>query len=688
MNSKQNYQWDKLSLGVCYYPEHWNKRLWEEDLIRMRKSGIQTIRIAEFAWSIFEPSEGQFTFEYFDEFMKIAEKVDIKVIFGTPTAAPPAWLTEKYPEALNATIEGVLYRHGGRRQYNYNSPKYQELSARIVEKIAKHYGQHKSVIGWQIDNEVNCEMDVFYSESDALAFRRYLQQKHGTLDVLNAAWGTTFWNQTYMDWREIFVPRKLIQPKGNPHQELDYIRFVSESAINFCRIQSEIIRRYIKKDDFITTNGMFGNLDNHKMEKECLDVYTFDSYPNFAYCMGENPKNTSGLNDRDWSDKLTEVRSICPHFGIMEQQSGANGWSRGIEGPAPKPGQVTLWTMQSIAHGADYISYFRWRTSTMGTEIYWHGILDYDNRDNRKLAEIQRINERIGKIEEITGADHIASFAVIKDYDNLWDSKLDAWHGRLEDSSRNELFVAAQLTHTPYDYIYLQEDSELKDLLKYKAIFYPHAAILTERRVHLLERYVEQGGSLVMGCRTGYKDISGKCVMKPMPGLASDLTGTHVEEFTLIGPNDDPIYMDWNGNNLETPILNDVLEPISQESKVLAAYTGNYYKGKPALIEHPYGKGRVLYFGSVFTRQNVEAFLKYMDVINPFTDVITAPKECEIAMRQKGDQKYLFVLNFANGPSMMELHQEVEDMDTLEKVDGPVTLGAYGTKVYKINMNK
>lgn len=145
------------------------------------------------------------------------------------------------------------------------------------------------------------------------------------------------------------------------------------------------------RQDFITTNGMFGNLDNHRMEDECLDVYTYDSYPNFAYCLCEDPKHSDDLNDRKWSRNLTEVRSICPHFGIMEQQSGANGWNTRMEAPVPKPGQMTLWAMQSIAHGADYVSFFRWRTATMGTEIYWHGILDYDNRDNSMIFWLWRV---------------------------------------------------------------------------------------------------------------------------------------------------------------------------------------------------------------------------------------------------------------------------------------------------------
>ena len=122
MNAKQNYKWNELTMGTCYYPEHWDKKLWADDLDRMKKAGISVIRIAEFAWSKVEPEEGVFTYDFFDEFLDLCSEKQMKVIFGTPTATPPAWLTEKYPEVLNATKDGVLLRHGGRRHYNYNSP--------------------------------------------------------------------------------------------------------------------------------------------------------------------------------------------------------------------------------------------------------------------------------------------------------------------------------------------------------------------------------------------------------------------------------------------------------------------------------------------------------------------------------------------------------------------------------------
>ena len=159
-----------MMLGTCYYPEHWDPSLWEEDLERMLQAGIRVIRIAEFAWSKVEPREGEYTYEFFDSFLEKVAKTDMKVIFCTPTATPPAWLTDKYPEVLNGTMDGVLFRHGARRHYNYNSPVYQRFAANITERFASHYAPHPSIIGWQIDNELNCEVSEF-PESYGIAFR-------------------------------------------------------------------------------------------------------------------------------------------------------------------------------------------------------------------------------------------------------------------------------------------------------------------------------------------------------------------------------------------------------------------------------------------------------------------------------------------------------------------------------------
>ena len=673
----------EMVLGTCYYPEHWPENLWEEDLERMLECGIQVIRIAEFAWSKVEPYEGVFTYEFFDRFLDLAREKGMKVIFCTPTATPPAWLTEKYPEVLNGTIDGVLFRHGGRRHYNYNSPVYQEKTRIITEAFASHYGPHPAVIGWQIDNELNCERDEFYSESDTAAFRVFLQKKYGSLDKLNEAWGTTFWNQTYTDWKEVHIPRTTPSNNTNPHEVLDYTRFISDSACRYAKLQSDIIRKYVKPGDFITTNGLFSNLDNQRMAGESLDFIMYDSYPNFAFTKENYEKFSATLQDRMWSRNLTEVRTVSPNFGIMEQQSGANGWNNRMAAPTPKPGQMTLWTMQSAAHGADYVSYFRWRTCTMGTEIYWHGILDYSGRENRRLGEVLEIHRKFQAISEAAGSRYEARTAVLKDYDNIWDAQLDIWHGDVDRLSQQSLFLAAQKSHTPMDYVYLREDTTAEDLKKYQVIFYPHPVIVNQQRAAILEEYVEDGGCLVLGCRSGYKDMTGKCVMDRLPGLFAKISGTDIPEYTRVNPDDEPVYIDWDGIRLEAAVFNDQLEPLTADAQVLGRYENCYYAGSPGLICNVLGAGKVYYFGAAFTEETARVFLEKLGAASPYADVLELPRECELAVREKDGRKYYFVLNYKKTPVKIQVKEALVDLYTGETVSGQVELEAFGTKVYR-----
>ncbi len=673
----------EMVLGTCYYPEHWPESLWEEDLERMLECGIQVIRIAEFAWSKVEPYEGVFTYEFFDRFLDLAREKGMKVIFCTPTATPPAWLTEKYPEVLNGTIDGVLFRHGGRRHYNYNSPVYQEKTRIITEAFASHYGPHPAVIGWQIDNELNCERDEFYSESDTAAFRVFLQKKYGSLDKLNEAWGTTFWNQTYTDWKEVHIPRTTPSNNTNPHEVLDYTRFISDSACRYAKLQSDIIRKYVKPGDFITTNGLFSNLDNQRMAGESLDFIMYDSYPNFAFTKENYEKFSATLQDRMWSRNLTEVRAVSPNFGIMEQQSGANGWNNRMAAPTPKPGQMTLWTMQSAAHGADYVSYFRWRTCTMGTEIYWHGILDYSGRENRRLREVREIHRKFQAISEAAGSRYEARTAVLKDYDNIWDAQLDIWHGDVDRLSQQSLFLAAQRSHTPMDYVYLREDTTAENLKKYQVIFYPHPVIVNPQRAAILEEYVEAGGCLVLGCRSGYKDMTGKCVMDRLPGLLAKMSGTDIPEYTRVNPDDEPMYIDWDGIRLEAAVFNDQLEPLTADAQVLGRYENCYYAGTPGLICNALGAGKVYYFGAAFTEETARVFLEKLGAASPYADVLELPWECELAVREKDGRKYYFVLNYKKTPVKIQVKEALVDLYTGETVSGQVELEAFGTKVYR-----
>ncbi|MBB3114163.1 beta-galactosidase [Paenibacillus phyllosphaerae] len=682
----KSIQMNELTLGVCYYPEHWPEELWEDDFRRMREMNISVIRMAEFAWAMLEPEEGKFDFGFFHRVMDLAHRYGLKVILGTPTATPPAWLTHKYPEVLNANVEGVLYRHGMRRHYNYSSPKYRELCAIIVRKMVDAYKDHPAVIGWQIDNELNCEMNVFYSEADHVAFRAWLQERYATLDKLNKAWGTVFWSQTYTDWEQVYLTRPMVNQSPNPHLALDEKRFISANAISFARIQADLIRE-LAPHHWITTNGTFGHLDSHELTDELLDFYSYDSYPQFSTIFPSDDENP--LADRAWSLNLSNTRSISPNFCVMEQQSGPGGWVDRIEMGTPRPGQIRLWSYQSVLHGTDLLVYFRWRTATMGTEIYWHGINDYHNRPNRRVREVAQVGEEFGKIGAlIAGATYQAEVAILQDYDNVWDGELDRWHGPLQWKSVRAWYKQLQYRHIPADLITLRAKTDLDDLAKYKVIVYPHAAIMTDETAELLTKYVEQGGKLIFGARTGYKDMTGQCYMRPFPGPVAELCGITIEDFTLIKGTVGVAELQWEGSSLPAGTkavgFNEVLSIEGTDVDIVAAYATEYYKGMPALTRRAVGEGKVWYYGAAFSEPVVDALLEEIGLVALAADWVEAPAEVEVGIRSNKGSDYLFLLNYASEPVLLTVKQSTTDLLSGAQLEGSTELPAYGVMVLDI----
>ncbi len=675
----KNLQMDHITLGVCYYPEHWDRALWAEDLDRMKALGLETVRIAEFAWNFFEPHEGEFTFSFFDDFMELALTKGMKVIFCTPTATPPAWMSEKYPEILNADADGHLFRHGMRRHASLNSEKYQFFTARIVEKLAEHYAKYPNIIMWQLDNEINCHISEYYAESDHKAFRTYLRKRFGTLDALNEAIGAAFWNQTYTDWGEVYLTRRTIQPgHTNPHMMLLQKEFVSDSVIHYFKLQADILRRYTEVP--ITTNGSFRSIDYHKLCREVLDFITYDNYPNFLVTSDEDPNDPQSFFDRGKSLNLTKTRSISSLFGIMEQQSGPGGWVSRYRHRSPKPGQLRLWTMQALAHGADFISYFRWRTCTYGTEIYWHGLLNYDNRDNRRTAELLETYKDIQKLQGVCGAPYKAEVALLYDYPNEWDSAEDEWCKPLHNTSYQAWFRSMQKRHIPFDAIYMDDTTAVEDLAGYKMVIYPHPAILTSDTAEKLKAYAAAGGTVIFGARSGYKNQTGICYMMPMPCFAAPLCGATVEDFTLVSHSAPNSFIDLGGRIVSAPECNDILEV--SDGEIIGTYTNDYYCGKPAASVNKVENGKVYYFGAAFSEEAADAFLEIEHLAPPcgIGELFDLPAQVEIALRGE----YLFLLNYYKEPVSFTCHGEYTDIISGKSFCNKMCLDRYGVVVIKL----
>ena len=680
----KSYCYDSFLYGVVYYPEQWPEACWDRDLSGIAATGMNVVRMGEGAWSVWEPEEGRYEFALFDRALEVCQKHGLKAIMGTPTYTPPAWLTEKYPETLRASFEGTLLRHGSRRHYNYTSPVYREKSRTITEALATHYRDHPSVIGWQIDNELNCHLDVSFAETDHEAFRAWCRERYVTLEALNNAWGTAFWSQTYSAWEEVWLPRPTVTYQ-NPGLLLDFYRFTSDMTVGFGAMQYEIIKR-IAPHQFVTHNAFqdMTNVDLQKFVREAVDFISYDSYPEFKVCNLSLPGH---FRDRSESRLLSRMRGVSPKFMVLEQQSGPSGQIGGILNgnpdylhPTPRPGQMRLWCWNSIANGADGIVFFRWRSLPYGAEAHWNGLLYHDERNTWRLDEARRLGQEIGRLaESLTGTQCISPAAILYDFDNESHANIEHATGRQRDESERAVYQALSERHLSADVRALSSLQRGGDLSAYRIVFFPHAHVLTAEDIAPLIDYVEGGGTLVFGCWSGYRNRNHWCYDAPGKAFFENFIGARVEDFTVVIPGEvSTIRFAASSPPVEAPFFNEVLAAATGDVSVLATYTSDYYAEKPAVSLRQHGRGRVAYFGTFFTPQNVASLLDALAIEDPLRPWAEAPTDVQVTLRSSESEQLCFFLNFSKERQTITFSKAVFDLLEGRELQGRTEIAPYG----------
>ena len=690
----KSYSYDSFLYGVVYYPEQWPESRWDADLAQIARTGMNVVRMGEGAWSIWEPEEGRYDFALFDRALVLCQNHGLKAIMGTPTYTPPAWLTERYPEVSRVSFDGARLTHGSRRAYNYTSPIYRDKSRAVVEALAQHYKHHPEVIGWQIDNELNCHLDASFAASDHQAFRAWCQERYGTLEALNQSWGTSFWSQTYTSWDEVWLPRPTVT-YHNPSLLLDFYRFTSDTTIRFGAMQREIIKR-IAPHQFVTHNAFqsMTNVDLSKFVQEAVDFVSYDSYPEFKVC---DLTLSPGFRDRSESRLLSRMRGVSPKFMVLEQQSGPSGQIGGILNgnrdylhPTPKPGQMRLWCWNSIANGADGLLFFRWRSLPYGSEAHWNGLLYHDERNTWRLEEAKQLGEEIKRLAEtLINTRCVSQAAILYDFDNESHARLERVTGKHRETSELSVYQALSERHLSVDMLPLSSLQADRDLSDYQIVFFPHAHVLTETDISPLENYVEGGGTLVFGCWSGYRDRNHWCYDAAGKAFYEGLIGGRVADFTVVFPGESGImrYAD-SETPVEAPIFNEVLAVDSEEANILAYYVSNYYSGKPAVILRQRGKGRVIHFGTFFTPQNVTALLDVLTIQDPLAEWADIPAEIQVTMRSSNSERFCFLLNFSDTAQTVIFKGSVLDLLGRQMLQGHTEIPPYGVLFCAANANE
>ena len=424
----------KRTLGVCYYPEHWPEAMWPADAARMADLGLTWVRIGEFAWKRMEPEEGRYDWGWLDRAIEALGAAGLRVVLGTPTATPPAWVVAKHPDIYAVDAAGRLRGYGSRRHYCFSHAGYLEECRRIVRAMAERYGANPHVAAWQTDNEYGChDTTISYSDAARTAFRQWLrgqfpgQGNDGDIDALNAAWGNVFWSMDYDDFDQIGLPN-LTVTEPNPAHVHAFRRFASDQVVAFNRAQVEIIRAFSDAPIAHNYMGRITDFDHFKVGAD-LDIASWDSYPlgfledrvgatpaqQRAYAQQGDPDFQAFHHDLYRA--VGRARGAHAKGGgrwwIMEQQPGPVNWAP--YNPSPLPGMVRLWTWEAFAHGAEAVCYFRWRQAPFAQEQMHAGLLRPDSVAAEAFAEAEAVAAELKDAPDVTSAQ--APVALIFDYD-------------------------------------------------------------------------------------------------------------------------------------------------------------------------------------------------------------------------------------------------------------------------------
>lgn len=585
---------DLTLTGAYYYPEHWDESQWERDLKQMHELGFEFTHFAEFAWAQLEPQEGVYDFSWLDRAVALAAKYDLKVVMCTSTATPPVWLSRKYPEILLKSEDGTVQDHGARQHASFASPVYRKLAYRMIEELARHYGNDSRIIGWQLDNEPAVQFD--YNQAAEEAFREFLKEKyHYNIQELNAAWGTAFWSEVYSRFEEITLP-KTAQMFMNHHQILDYRRFAAKQTNDFLNEQCRLIKKYAK-NQWVTTNYIPDYDKGHIGGSKDLDFVSYTRYMVYGdnegigrrgYRVG-NPLRIAMANDF--------FRPVNGTYGVMELQPGQVNW--GSINPQPLPGAVRLWLWSVFAGGSDFICTYRYRQPLYGTEQYHYGIVGTDGvtvtpggREYEQfMKEIRSLRKDYRPKEDKPETYLKRKTAILWDPENYWSIDRQKQNATWNTFAHVDKYYRTLKSYAaPVDFI-----SEEKDFSQYPVMIVPAYQLADKELVARWKKYVEEGGNLVLTCRTAQKDRFGRLPEAPFGSMIDELTGNHIEFYDLLLPQDPgQVKMDEKVYTWNT--WGEILQP-GASNEVWATYTNEFYEGKPAVTFRKLGKGSVTYIG-------------------------------------------------------------------------------------------
>ena len=624
-----------IAFGAAWYPEQWPESRWDADLTLMEQAHLNTVRIGEFAWSTIEPDEGRRDFGWLDRAVAAAARHHLRVVLGTPTAAPPIWLTARYPDTRRMDEDGSIAGHGGRRQFSFASARYRTFARAIAAVMAQRYGHNANVIGWQIDNEIGLPS---YDAEARAQWAVFLQRRYGDIATLNRRWNTAYWSQTYQRFDQVPLHGSGQQ---NPSLLLDVRHFWTETWSGYVTNQSDAIRAGADPRQFVTTNTMHWNdgFDHFQLHTG-LDLAAWDNYITTP--------------EPDWVENGANhdlVRGYkARNFWVMETQAGRIDWTD--INRALRPGQVREMGWQAVMHGADGVLYWQYRAGLGGQETNYGTLVGADGTPAPVFAEIAKLGSEFAIAAPVlrNTAPH-AVVAMIWSYDSHWALDFQRMH-RDFDPTREFVAVYRPLRMAAQAIDVVAPDASLA---QYRLVVAPSLNVLPQTTADHLIAYVRAGGQLVIGPRTGQKDDANALWPMREPGPLALALGAHVEQSYAL---DGKVALTGTLAGNSAAIWADALVTDAADAQVLARYSdpGGWLDGRAALVTRRLGAGSITSLGAWPDPAGMAALTRRLLAQSDIVPQVGAVDDAvEVGVRSGAAGRVIIAINHGDVPHPLPL---------------------------------
>ena len=677
-----------MYFGVDYYPEHWvfpyggtaenPEAVWEQDAVLMARAGINVVRIGEFSWGICEPEEGKYDFLWLRRVMDIMAHYEIKVILGTPTAAPPIWLAKKHPEILPLDEDGRVKHEGTRRAICLSSDVYWDYSKRIVTHMAEALGDHPALIAWQIDNGMGMNDTEFsFNEDTRKEWHHWLEAKYETIERLNDRLGLRFWGQIVTAWDQVPMPMRAPAPH-NPALLLDWNRFSSDTMVQFVKMQADLLRELSPNHPVTVTMRAFLRKFDHFDMADVVDFVSVESN------VVTKSKTSELACDIDLLRSLKKTGIKTPDgdcgFWAMEQKVGQVNWQD--VNALVRPGLIRLFTYQLVARGASGLLYFRWRQPRIGCEKFYGAVLSHHLEGNsRVFKEICQIGEELKLLAPaIKDTKVLPEVCILYSHENDWTLQ--------QPNQPNKFFNLREHIQLIYNALHdrnipVDFAKPTEDLSRYKVVIAPSLHLLAAGEADCLKLYVQNGGTLIGTFNTGLVNEYNIAPATGYPNDLSDLFGLEVLEFDPLPPGEEN-HLTFKGafptsHMHPARLWCDIIEP--KGCQILATYVKDFYAGRPAITMNTFGLGKAIYIGTMSHQHfytDLVLWLRQMCALHPLLKV---PENIEVSMREKDGTRVYFLLNHQNSPVRIQFYKPMHDFLTGKNFSGNYDMPPYGVLV-------